>query len=330
MPSHLMMPQVEPCEDATGNPVILNLSVAPEVNYNTNAVPSNLVTNYTSAALLDSAAYPIKVTFGSNINLVGIEASYAAIIYDDANCNGDILGVAGAPHYALQYRPPYTGPHYKPPYPFNSVITDPTSAAPVLNIPAFPKTFYNPHYTQDFDCLDANNNPIAKCGKLEFCVEFQMLDECGRKLTFVDVNVEVVFDLIEQCEEEFCGEVILQRNKVVQEDGEVELGSIKCFPCVAPSITVGQGSAVDLCIDVQPNVPGVCVYDILTLHLEITRPSLAVVTYPILPKGLSLVAYGDTRSNPDYQPNYSSTIDTNGLLQLLECVSWRALVIFIF
>ena len=305
------MPQVAPCLDKdTGKPIIL--PVPPVVTYDANAAPSNLVTDYSDATLLDDSAYPIKMTFESNIDdLPGITTSYAAIIYDDANCNGKILGVAGDPHYAIQYRPP------SPPYPFDSVITNDDSEAPVLNIPAFPKLFYNPHYTQAFDCLVAGGN-IAKCGKLEFCVEFQMLDECGRKMTFVDVNVEITFDLIEQCEEEFCGEVILQRNMVVQEDGEVELGSIKCFPCRAPSITVGQGSAVDLCIDVQPNVPGVCVYDILTLQLEITRPSnpLAVVTYPILPQGLSLVAYGDGRFNPDYQPDYSPTINTNGMLQL--------------
>ena len=322
------MRQVRPCADAPST-----YPTEPVVNY----VQGNMDTDYSTGNLegwTSSDNYPIELTFASNDAALGAGAdpTFAAIIFDSPNCgSGNILGVAGSPHYENYYSPPYDSPHDGI---LNSVIDASNPNAPILKIPALPNTFYTPHYYQDFACLDEDENPVSKCGKLKFCVEMQMLDECGRKLTLVDVRVEITFDLIENCEADFCGEVILERNKIVEESEEVELGDITCQPCGVgaelfgsnslPSITVGQGSAVDLCINVVPDIEGVCIYEILSLQLEVTRPSnpSVKVNFPILPQGLSLIAYSPaTRSNPDYKPLQAYydinivKIDTNGTLQ---------------
>jgi hypothetical protein len=268
---------------------------------------------------------PIKLNFKSNKSALGSTVvNYAAIIYDDGKCNGNIIAIAGSPHYSPGYSAPSSTA-------FTALITAGTTSFPKLELNALPSKYKNPFYTQDFPCSDkfgnAVNNSTSKCGRFLICIEFQMLDGCGRKLDFVDVQVQIEFDLLESCSGDFCGEVRFQRDPLVLEGTDVNIGSVECFPCRGqldpthgnlPAIKVGQGSSVDMCFKVTPNVAGVCIVKVERFVIEVTRPGGVKVIYPVLPSGLYLVDYppSPVRSNPDYKPpaNYYPVIgiDANG------------------
>lgn len=307
--------------------------VEPDVNY----VPGNLETDYTIENLeKDSPGPPICLTFESNAGeLVDLDSNddidpddlvFAALIYDDGTCTGDIIGMTADPdpHLAIEYRDGYVNP-YAPTLPWTPTIDDSDPNAPKLLIDALPLTFKNEFYYQDLECsdefgdtTDPTNSEAKRCGQLLFCVEFQVLDKCGNKLDFVDVQIQVEFELIEKCELDFCGEIRFQRDPVVIDGEDIDIGKIECYPCKGaidptvglPAIQVGQGQAVELCINAIPDVTGVCVYKILKLDLEVSRPvsggGVQTVTYPAIPGGLYLVDFPlvPERNNPDYRPYY--------------------------
>lgn len=287
-----------------------NWNIPPDVTYRV----GQLNTYYTDENLGGAAMNPIQLTFESNILDVKQASTlkYAAIVYDDAFCTGNIIATANNPHLASKYLGSSNLIEFQ-----DTTIDDTDPSYPVISIGAFPRTFKNPFYNQNYDCLVDEKK--SKCGQLLVCVEFQVLDECNRKHDFVDVQIDVVFDLLEECTDTgLCGEVYFQRDNVVKDTTQVDFGELECYPCngtVAagasfPSIPIRQGGAVDMCLDLKPNIDGVCIHNIerQRLALVVTRPNGATIEYPIISKNangkLYLIDYPSIsgKENPDYEP----------------------------
>jgi len=276
-----------PCEDAPDQWIYV-----PDVDYDPDVV-TNLATDYSNENLEkerddDSPTAPIRLTFKlanhDDIDNVSpssqvSEINYAAVIFDDEFCQGNIIGQAWEdpegtspgpePHLASRYQgqgsPLVLGPASTPNPAIGASLDVSDKEFPVLELDFWPYTFRGPFYEQDMACVDSEGLP-SKCGLLHFCVEFQALDDCGRKLDFVDVKIEVQFELLESCEGNFCGEIILQRAPVIEDSNVLDIGDLFCYPCISngpvlgggdlPSVSLSQGREVELCLDVKPGTFG--------------------------------------------------------------------------
>jgi hypothetical protein len=231
---------------------------------------TDLEVDYSNGALaLNSSGYPTVpnawMDFGFNIDDPDI--TYAAILYDDPVCQGNIIGNTSNALFSTAYVADPTKVQNLIKLEIDATSPAPgTAIAPRLNIYAHPKTFKDEFYDQDALCSnllgekdpppDYNNPTTSKCGLFEGCVEFQAL-HCGNKADFVDVQMQVEFDLLERCEDDFCGEIRFVRDPVLSDGEDTEIGQVFCYPCerTGPDIPfiVSQGAAVQLCVDVSDN-----------------------------------------------------------------------------
>ena len=240
--------------------------VAPDVTY------SKLQVNYTNAALDlngDIPLYPNAwMDFVSNMAPTST-IKFEAILYDDEFCQGDVIGKTNGALLSSDY---LGSPSVKKVHNFikleidSSLPAPGTSLAPRLNIFAHPKTFQLPYYKQNYGCSNSlgetnptdpseyNNNPDSKCGLFQGCVEFQML-HCNNKADFVDVQMQIEFDLLENCDDDFCGEIRFVRGPQFEDGEDTDIGQLFCYPCdrTSPSapLVVKQGQAVNFCLDVS-------------------------------------------------------------------------------
>lgn len=211
------------------------------------------------------------MTFGFNEDDMPDDADieFAAILYDDELCQGNIIGRT-TENNALRNAAPLLSTDYTGSPPAKDVldrikleIVETDTNDPKLNIYAHPKTFFLPYYTQDQQCSDDvgetdeneyNNDETSRCGVFTGCVEFQVL-HCGDKADLVDVLMVIEFDLLEDCEDDFCGELKLFRAPRLADGEDTNIGQLFCYPCdredaVTP-LKVSQGTAVLLCLDVS-------------------------------------------------------------------------------
>jgi hypothetical protein len=214
-----------------------------------------------------------------------VPASFAAVIFEGPNCGGDNLYIGSTSNADVT---PYTA--HSPPDLFTNVAIDATNPLiPVLTFNTPLNNFDLPFWNQNFDCSaafgDAENLPEETCGRLEFCVEFQvLLDDCDKKIDFVDVMVQVELDIEVDCETD-CVDVLLQRAMPSEAKDDADAGfPIKCEPCEAldggeydglGAEVVNQGDTMTACLRLEDTSlehgigGGACILDVEILELVI-------------------------------------------------------------
>lgn len=229
---------------------------------------TDLEVDYTNLALALSSGNPTVANawmdFGFNINDPDI--TFEAILYDDNKCQGNVIGKTTNALLSTEYVADPTKVQNLIKLEIDSTSPAPgTATTPRLNIFAHPKTFKPPFYNQDSPCsnilgetdsTDFNNPTSSKCGLFKGCIEMQAL-HCGEKATFVDVQMQVEFDLLENCEDDFCGEIRFVRGPQLVDGEDTDIGQLFCYPCARTGptdpVVVTQGTPVKLCLDVSDN-----------------------------------------------------------------------------
>jgi hypothetical protein len=144
-------------------------------------------------------------------------------------------------------------------------------------------------------------------GKLSFCVEIQAII-CDAKMDFVDVAVDITFDLQVECDG--CGpDVILTRADPIIDHGHTQIGEIECSLCDESNSMITQGEVIDACIFML--TPGACVRKIHYFDFSVKKTQFDTRTRCVIPDGIPA---GETaidclplitkegEDNPDYDP----------------------------
>jgi len=172
------------------------------------------------------------------------------------------------------------------------------AATPVLTLDTPFENFGDPIYFQDFECSDTIGGSTngGTCGLLAFCVEMQVL-VCDKKIDFVDMEVQVEFNLDETCDT--CFDVREVRDAPVEDGVDEDPLEIKCVSCTGDDtvnsvttetggattrtiLTVNQDDQIDVCLQIKDKAEfgpdgSVCIASIEDLDFEINGQDYGVV-----------------------------------------------------